>query len=263
LKAIREEIGDPALAADQRIKAHLLSSSPAPRPGFKIPMRDMRVDAALFRQENLELLTKEQKLVNANNRIVGAQTADWEGEEVTLYELEARLEDADRATRERAWRLRVERQLVGQEAIDALWADLADLRHQMARNAGFADYRTFRWQQLHRFDYTPEDWGRFHRAIEAVAVPAVGRVYERYQRGVGVTTLRPWDLEVDPLGRPPLEPFSDAGELEQQAAAVFRRSRCPSQRCQGRRRRTCSRGTWRSSWWWRTRQLRDARWPLR
>lgn len=70
----------------------------------------------------------------------------------------------------------MERQLADQEAIDALWADLVALRHQMARNAGFADYRAFRWQQLHRFDYTPEDCGCFHRAIQGVAVPAVGRI---------------------------------------------------------------------------------------
>jgi oligoendopeptidase F len=219
----REEICNPALAADQRIKEHLLSSGLAPPPGFEIAMRDMRVDAALFRQENLELLTEVQRLVNAYSRIVGVQTADWEGGEVTLYELEAKLEDPDRATRERAWRLRVERQSADQEAIDALWADLVALRHQMARNAGFTDYRAFRWQRLHRFDYTPEDCVRFHRAIQAVAVPVVGRIYERYRRGLRVTTLRPWELEVDPLGRPPLKPFRHGGELEQKAAAVFRR----------------------------------------
>jgi oligoendopeptidase F len=219
----QEDVYTPAMARDQAIREHLLSSGLVPPPGFEIPHRDMRVDAALFREENLARLTEEQKLVNAYNRIVGAQTADWEGQEVTLYELEAKLQDPDRTTRERAWRRRVERQLADREAIDGLWADLVALRHQIARNAGFEDYRSFRWQQLHRFDYTPEDCVRFHDAIETVAVPAVRRIYGRYRRGLGVETLRPWDLEVDPLGRPPLEPFSDAQELEQRAAAIFRR----------------------------------------
>jgi oligoendopeptidase F len=209
------------MAADQRIKEHLLSSGLNPPPGFEIPLRDMQADAELFCAGNLELATEEQRLVNAYNRIVGAQTAEWEGQEVTLYELEARLQDPDRATRERAWRLRVERQLADRGAIDALWADLVALRHQMARNAGFADYRAFRWRQLHRFDYTAEDCLRFHQAIQAVAVPAAGRIYERYRRGLGVAMLRPWDLEADPLGRLPLEPFRDAEELERKAAAIF------------------------------------------
>jgi oligoendopeptidase F len=221
--AFQEGIYNPALAADQKIKRHLLSCGLASPPGFEIPLRDMQVDAELFREENLDLLTEEQRLVNAYNRIVGAQTAHWEGEEVTLYELEARLQHPDRAIRERAWRLRVERQLADQEAIDDLWADIVALRRRMALNAGFEDYRAFRWRQLHRFDYTPEDCLRFHGAIEAVAVPAVRRIYERYRRCLGVETLRPWDLEVDLLGRPPLEPFRDAEELERKAAAIFRR----------------------------------------
>jgi oligoendopeptidase F len=223
LSAFQEDVYNPALVADQRIKEHLLNSGLTPPPGFEIPLRDMQVDAALFREENLGLLSEEQRLVNAYNRIIGAQTADWEGEEVTLYELEAKLQDPDRAIRERAWRRRVERQLADRASIDVLWADLVALRHEMALNAGFEDYRAFRWRQLHRFDYTPQDCLRFHEAIEAVAVPAARRIYARYRRCMGVDTLRPWDLEVDPLGRPPLEPFSDAGELERKAAAIFRR----------------------------------------
>jgi oligoendopeptidase F len=217
------EVYNPGLAADQRIKEHLLTSGLASPPGFEIPMRNMRVDAELFCEENLDLAAEEKKLANAYNRILGAQTADWDGEEVSLYELEAKLQHTDRAARERAWRLRAARQLADREAIDALWADLVALRHQMARNAGCEDYRAFRWRQLHRFDYTPEDCGRFHRAVEVVAVPAVGRIYDRYRRCLGVDTLRPWDLEVDPLGRPPLEPFRDAGDLERKAAAIFER----------------------------------------
>jgi oligoendopeptidase F len=221
--AFQKDVHTPAMAVDQEIKEHLLSSGLPPAPRFEIPLRDMQVDADLFREENLELLAQEQRLINTYNRIVGAQTADWEGDEVTLYQLEAMLQDPERTTRERAWRLQVERQLADREAIDALWADLVSLRHQMALNAGCANYRAFRWRQLHRFDYAPDDCAQFHRAIQQVAVPAVGRIHERYRRYLGVATLRPWDLEVDPLGRPPLEPFSDAEELETKAAAIFHR----------------------------------------
>ena len=219
--AFQEEIYTPAAAANQEIKEHLLNSALAVPPGFEFPMRNMRAEADLFCEENLSLVSEEQKLVNQYNKIVGAQTAEWEGEDVTLYQLEAKLQDPDRATRERAWRLRVKRQLIDQEAINILWAKLVALRHQMALNAGFKDYRAFRWQQMHRFDYTPEDCLRFHQAIETGAVPAVNRIYERYRQCLGVSSLRPWDLEVDPFGRPPLQPFSDVEELENKAAAIF------------------------------------------
>jgi oligoendopeptidase F len=36
-----------------------------------------------------------------------------------------------------------------------------------------------------------------------------------------VDKLRPWDLNVDPLGRPALHPFSSPGELVEKASAIF------------------------------------------
>ena len=217
----RDQVYNPAMAADQRIKENLLNSGLKPPAGFENPARNMRVEADLFREENLSLSTDERKLVSAYNKIVGAQTVAWEGEELTLYQLEARLQDPNRTARERAWRRSVERQLVDGPAIDGLWAKLVAVRHDMARNAGFQDYRAFRWQQMHRFDYTPQDCLRFHQAIETVVTPVVGRIYERYRRQLGVEALRPWDLEVDPLGRPSLQPFDDVEELEEKAAAIF------------------------------------------
>jgi oligoendopeptidase F len=72
-----------------------------------------------------------------------------------------------------------------------------------------------------RFDYTPQDCVRFHQAIEKVVVPAVQHLYEKRRRRLGVKTLRPWDLEVDPQSRPPLRPFQDVSQLEQGVAAII------------------------------------------
>ena len=221
LNSFQENIYPPALALNQKIKEHLLESCLVPPVGFEIPMRNMRAEVDLFCEENLSLSVDEQKLENEYNRITGAQTAEWESEEVTLYQLEAKLQDPDRSTRERAWRLRLKRQFADQESINSLWAKLVALRHQKALNAGFEDYLAYRWQQLQRFDYTVEDCLQFHQAIESVAVPAASRIYQRYRQCLGVTTLCPWDLEVDPLGRPPLQPFSDTKHLESQAAIIF------------------------------------------
>jgi oligoendopeptidase F len=93
----------------------------------------------------------------------------------------------------------------------------------VAANADLNDYRTFRWQKLHRFDYTPADCFRFHEAIEAEVVPAARRICEKRRQRLGVETLRPWDLEVDPLGRPSLRPFQDGLELQTKCAAVLHR----------------------------------------
>jgi oligoendopeptidase F len=44
-------------------------------------------------------------------------------------------------------------------------------------------------------------------------VPVVRRIEQRRAKDLGVEPLRPWDLNVDPLNRPPLKPFTEAREL--------------------------------------------------
>jgi oligoendopeptidase F len=98
-----------------------------------------------------------------------------------------------------------------------------DVRRQLAANAGSPDYRAYRWQQLLRFDYTPEDCAAFHEAIEREVVPAAERAYERRRQRLGLAALRPWDLDVDARGRAPLRPFTQVADLEARCAAILDR----------------------------------------
>jgi oligoendopeptidase F len=210
--AFLEEIVPPAQTADQKLKEKLLASGLEPA-NMAVPLCKLRVQAELFREENLPLTTQEQKLGSEYNKIAGAQTVTWNGEERTLTQMRPVLQENDRATREEAWRQMADRQLADRAAFNDLWQKLLDLRRQMAGNAGYGDYRAYRWQQLHRFDYTPADCAEFHAAIEKAAVPAAARIYERKRQQLGVDSLRPWDLEVDASGQPPLRPFADPDEL--------------------------------------------------
>jgi oligoendopeptidase F len=215
-----EEIYQPSLAADQKLKEKLLASGLEPA-NFEVPLRNLRAEADLFREENLPLLTEQQKLVSQYDRIAGAQTVEWEGEEKTIAQLRPVYQDADRAVRERAYRMAAERQLADREAFNELWTKLLALRLQIATNAGKDSYTSYAWQERQRFDYSPEDCASFRSAIEQVVVPAARRVYERRRRQLGVETLRPWDLDVDPLNRAPLKPFDGVDELQEKADAIF------------------------------------------
>lgn len=207
-------------AAGQKLKQKLLASGLEP-DNFEIPLRNMRAEADLFREENLPLLTQERKLASEYDKIIGAQTVTWEGEERTLIQLRPIYQDQDRSLRERAWRLAAERQLADRAAINELWVKFLNLRCQLAAQADAPDYRAFRWQQMLRFDYTPEDCRSFHRAIEAVVVPAAARLYEKRRKQLGLDRLRPWDLDVDPLNRSPLRPFGTVDELADKVGIMF------------------------------------------
>jgi oligoendopeptidase F len=222
-KSFLDTIQPSSEAEEQKLKEKLLASGLEPA-GFAIPLRNMRTEAALFREANLPLLTEDFKLSNEYDKIMGAQTVQWEGQEVTLARLLPVYQDTDRAKREKAWRLAADRRLADRSAISDLWGKFLRLRLQMAGNAGFgADYRSFRWQQLQRFDYSPDDCKSFHQAIHEVATPAATRIYERRRKRLGLSSVRPWDLEVDPLGRPPLRPFSSIDQFTATTSAIFQR----------------------------------------
>lgn len=208
-------------AYEQKLKEKLLASGLTPR-GLEIPIRNMRAETELYRESNVPLLAEEQKLANEYDKIIGAQTFQWDGEERTFMQMyKVLVEENDRFIREKAWLVTRERILADKPAIHDLWKKSFELRRQIARNADFPDYRAYAWKQKQRFDYTPEDCKTFNAAIEEVVVPAASRIYERRRKKMGVDTLRPWDTAVDPLGRPALRPFTTMEQLMEGTAKMF------------------------------------------
>ena len=217
-----EDVFPPVEATEQQLRRRLLSSRLAPA-GFEVPLRNMNTQVALFRQANLALLTEEHRLENEYDRTIAAQTVVWEGCEQTITQLRPVHQNTDRTLREKAWRMVIGRQLADRAALNDLWRRYLKLRQRMAVNVGYPDYRAYRWQQMLRFDYTPADCARFHEAIEQVVVPAAERLYERRRRQLGLDSLRPWDLEVDPTGQEALHPFNTLTAFEEGAQTIFQR----------------------------------------
>ncbi len=205
-------------------KAYLASPHRAALPArYAILDRSVKNRVTLFRHENIPLETEEAKLKQQYQKINGAMTVIFNGTEHTLQQMARYLEETDRSVRQEAWELVARRRLQDQETLEALFEQLLDLRHQIARNAGCADYREYAFRRRERFDYTPQDCLRFHDAIEETVLPVARRLRRERRTALGLPALRPWDLEVDPHGRPPLRPFSAAAELVAKSGEVFER----------------------------------------
>ena len=188
----------------------------------------MRAEADLFRADNLPLLAEQQKLAIQYDKIYGAQTVNWEGEEITLTRLVKNFQQPDRGLREKAWKLKAARQLADVESINELWQKFMQVRARIAKNTGMPSYREYAWQQKLRFDYTSEDCKSFANAIEQVVVPAATRIYNKRKKFLGLDSLRPWDL-VDgwysrptlPVDTTSLKPFASIEELKQGVSTIF------------------------------------------
>src|SRR5205823_10153108 len=128
----------------------------------------------------------------------------------------------DRALREEIWHLSAARKLEDRDAIDALTDEKLALRQQVARNAGHANYLQYNYA-AQRFDYAPAHARAFHEAVAQYITPIVRKRQEERAASLGLASLRPWDLAVDPKNRPPLRPFSDAEELARKSQIVFQK----------------------------------------
>jgi len=216
-----EDISENASTRNQKLKKKLLESRITPK-NFDVPLRAIKSEVDLFCKENLPLMTKDSKLSKEYDAVIGAQTVEWEGEEITITQLSPVLLGTDREKREKAWRLAAERRLKDRDKINKIWQKILEIRIQIAKNAGYDNYRSWRWEYLQRFDYTPDDCLNFHSGIEKVVKPFVDKLMNTRKEQLGLNVLKPWDLSVDTLNRDPLEPFEDASELEEKCHNIFR-----------------------------------------
>ncbi|MBC3785395.1 oligoendopeptidase F [Spirosoma sp. LMG 31448] len=191
--------------------------------GYEVMVRGMKKAIEIFREENIPLQTDIQTEERKFGAIAGAMTVSIDGKELTLPEASDLLQSTDRAVRETAWRKIWERRYQDHDGLDQLFDRLRDLRHQVAVNAGFANFRDYSFAALGRFDYTPEDCFNFHESVSGAVVPMLDQLAQQRKQELGVDVLRPWDSKVDTAGRPPLKPFATGAELLEKTIKCFDR----------------------------------------
>jgi oligoendopeptidase F len=186
-------------------------------------LRTVKKHIELFREENIPLQAELSVLAQQYGVVAGKMTVQVNGKEYTLQQAAKFLENPDRSLREEAYRKIQDRRLHDKDALNELYSRLIGLRNQTALNAGFANYRDYKFEDLGRFDYTKEDCFRFHEAVKEHVLPLVDRINELKKRTLGLDTLRPWDSEAQPAGIEPLHPFAGTEELLAKTIACFDR----------------------------------------
>ena len=185
--------------------------------------RDMKSHVELFRQENVPLETEEAKLCQQYQKLSGSLTVNFRGEEKTLVQMGRYLEEPDRPLRQDAWETVAQRRLQEAGKFDGIFDQMLKLRAQIAKNAGFENYRDYAFHRSGRFDYVPEDCEEFHDAVERHVMPVVRELQAERRAELKLEKLRPWDLAVDPLNRPPLKPFGKVSEMVARTQKIFDR----------------------------------------
>ena len=184
-------------------------------------LRSVKKSIELFREENITLQAELSVLQQQYGTIAGRMTIKVDEQEYTLQQAVQFLESEDRAKREEVYLKIQERRLQDQQEMHDLFTSLIQKRHQVALNAGFENYRDYKFAELGRFDYTKEDCFKFHEAIKIHVLPIIDKIYERKKNKLGLATLKPWDTEAEPAGTKPLRPFTDGQDLFNKSVTCF------------------------------------------
>lgn len=188
-------------------------------------LRSIRKSIELFREENIPIQSELAVLQQQYGVITGKMSIEVNGKAYTLQQASKFFESHDRKLREDVYRKIQERRLQDKYELNNLFTELVKKRNQEALNAGFENYRDYKFKELGRFDYTKEDTFRFHESVKLHVLPLVNKILEHKKEELKLETLRPWDLEAEPEGTKPLTPFETGAELLNKSIEVFTRLR--------------------------------------
>src|SRR5579862_1685717 len=160
-------------------------------------LRSIKKNIQIFREKNIPLFSELSILGQQYGVISGKMTVKIQGNEYTLQQAARFLKDPERTVREEVYRKIQERRLEDKDQLNELYTNLIEKRDQVALNAGYSNYRDYKFVELGRFDYTPEDCFTFHDSVKKHVLPLVDIINENQRKKLNLDTLRPWDGEAE------------------------------------------------------------------
>ena len=190
---------------------------------YSIYIRSVETAVALFREENISLEAEVNEKSQLFGSISGAQSIEYNGETITMQKASSLLKEPEESLRKEIFEKISSRRKEDIDKLDSLYTELIQLRNKIAVNAGFENFRDYKFQSLGRFDYTKEDCFNFHESIEKFIVPISKQIQQKKLELLGKDKFKPWDTAVDPEGKAPLKPFKTGNDLLQGTLRIFKR----------------------------------------
>ncbi|PFB75700.1 oligoendopeptidase F [Bacillus anthracis] len=175
----------------------------------------------LFCEKNIDLEISEDKLITEYFEITGGLTAQWDGEEKTITELQSYLQDPDRHIRKKAKTLISETFLSVEDTLQHILNELIAIRHQKAKNIQLDNYCDYMFKKHERFDYTPDDCYELAESIRKYVVPLIDKIFNEKKSELQVDFLVPWDLKATAPNQKVLKPIEDASDLVEKSFRIL------------------------------------------
>jgi oligoendopeptidase F len=188
---------------------------------YHIYLRAVKMSIAIFREENIPLFTELNNLAQQFSTVSGGMSVMIDDKEMTLPQASKLLQLNDRIKRKEVYETVAARRAEARVELDEIMDKMVKLRHQVAVNAGYDNFRDYMFDALGRFDYKPEDCFNFHESVKKYIVPILDELDLQRKNDLALETLKPYDFEVDTSGLEPLKPFANAAELVEKTRKIF------------------------------------------
>ncbi len=188
---------------------------------YQIYLRRVKKDVEIFREENIPLKTEESLIAKEYDAICGEMTIKLDGAEIPIIKATSKLNDTNRPVREQVFKKIHERRYKDVNKLDTLFSNLFNIRHKIAINAGFDNYRDYRIAELKRFDYSIQDCFSFHDSIKNEVLPIYDDLMQIRKETLGLDVLKPWDTTVNIFGKPPLNPYKNEEDFIDKTIQCF------------------------------------------
>lgn len=191
---------------------------------YGIYKRTLKRDLELFREANVKIEAELSQLSTKYSQLTGALMANVQGKDLPLPQAQVYLTRGERPLRQEAWDAIQGARYKVKNDLDSLFTQMVNLRHQVAINAGYKNYRDYKHDALERFDYTVQDVLNFHTAMKESILPLAIEIGKGHRKRLGLENdYRPWDTQGQPMGQEPLRPFFSSRELLEKTVQVFGR----------------------------------------
>jgi oligoendopeptidase F len=190
-------------------------------PAYAIYFKAVETALEIFREVNISLEAELNEKSQLFGSISAAQSIEHEGGQITMQRAAALMKETDEVLRKSVFEKMAVRRREDTEKLHVLFTELIEKRHQLSVNAGFKNFRDYKFKALNRFDYTKEDCFNFHQSVKTLIVPIVREIQAERLVKLGKSAFKPWDTEVDPEGKAPLKPFETGDEMLEGTVKMF------------------------------------------
>jgi M3 family oligoendopeptidase len=143
-----------------------------------------------FKNEIKPMLIKQAELTKQYDGILASAEIELDGETFNLSRLERKLLDTNRDTRKKAQQAKFNFLEDNKQDLDRIYDDMVKLRHQMAQELGFKNFVEFRYLEMGRYEYSPEEVAKFRNYVHEKIVPLIAKQRKIQADRLGVDELR-------------------------------------------------------------------------